>query len=360
MTTFDRYLLRRMAAALAKILVTFLAIFLLVDFVAARIADMLMYDVPPGVVAAYYLYLIPFVLNQAAPLAMLVAGLMVLGQAAQDNEVTAMLAAGVPLRRLVRMPVVLAAGAAVGLFAMQETIGATATDRAESINDRYFSTSGVRQRPPIAWANLEGGWTCIAGKFNRIALTGENISISRHTASTGEQIIARRMFWEPAVQQWLLEDGVWVVLDTQRNVRESLRRISQVPAPIAEPPERLFALDEAPERKTAAELRADIAYAAARGMPTDAYAVDYHVKFSWPALCFVMISLAIPFALRLRKGGVAISFGTSIAIALAYLAVFGVCVIFGHAERIPPVAAAWLANCVFLALGLVMFQRSPT
>ena len=102
-----------------------------------------------------------------------------------------------------------------------------------------------------------------------------------------------------------------------------------------------------------------IDHAAAMGAPVGRYLVDYHAKFARPALCFVMIWLAIPFALRVRRGGVAIGFGVSIMIALGYLLLFYVSMGMGNWEMLHPVAAAWLPNGVFMAAGAWMFWRTP-
>ena len=95
-------------------------------------------------------------------------------------------------------------------------------------------------------------------------------------------------------------------------------------------------------------------------MPVENRRVHYYAKFSQPFLCFVMIFIAIPFAMRLRRGGVAISFGVSLAIAAAYLVVFALGMLLGDAGRLPPPIAAWLGNIVFLGAGLVLFARTPS
>ncbi len=95
-------------------------------------------------------------------------------------------------------------------------------------------------------------------------------------------------------------------------------------------------------------------------MPVGKMRVDYQTKFAQPALCFVMIFLAIPFAMKIRRGGLAVSFGLSIAIAMVYMVVHIVAVSLGHSGRLPPVVAAWLANAVFFATGLILFLRTPT
>ena len=131
-------------------------------------------------------------------------------------------------------------------------------------------------------------------------------------------------------------------------------------APITESPEDLFALEEPADTKSAATLLADIRRAETRGVPVQSPWTDLYAKFSQPALCFVIIGLAIPFAIRIRRGGLAIGFGVSIAIGLTYLVLFRISMSLGHAGRLPPPVAAWLANFMFLALGLVLIRKTPT
>ena len=119
-------------------------------------------------------------------------------------------------------------------------------------------------------------------------------------------------------------------------------------------------MTEPAETKSARRLAADISAAASRGVPTNSLRVDYHAQFARPAICFVMVWLAIPFALRLRRGGLAISFGISILVAIAYLMIYGVCMTLGHAGRIHPEAAAWFANAVFMGAGMTLFVKTPT
>jgi len=95
-------------------------------------------------------------------------------------------------------------------------------------------------------------------------------------------------------------------------------------------------------------------------MPVQAQWVDYHAKFAQPALLFIMSLLAVPFAMRVRRGGIAVSFGLSIAIGLAYIFLFFVATGLGHIQQLPPAAAAWLPNALFLGAGLYLFRKTPT
>ncbi len=358
MKTLDRYLLRRMTGTLLRSLFALLFIYILIDLLTHRDIAILKYDVPAGVVLRYYLAFAPQILYRVAPFAVLIAGLLVLGDAAQNNEVTAVLAGGISLRRMVWMPVLVCLTFAVALFAFNETVGAAAAREANRIDENYFSQNPEFQRKGVSWANLGGKWTCHIDKFNRLALTGEGVLIHASEGDVFEQIEARRIYWDEARRKWILEDGRWYTITGNESARG--KRIRQQPAPFDETPDELFALDEPVETKTAGQLMDEILSAEKRAVPAGTLWVDYYAKFSQPALSFVMIWLAIPFALRVRRGGLGISFGISIAIAIAYLLVFSVAMSLGHADRLSPPIAAWLANALFFVVGAFLFWRTPT
>jgi lipopolysaccharide export system permease protein len=360
MTILDRYLLRRFAATLLKALVALVALYILVDLLTQRGDDIGSEETPWLAVVRYYAASTPFIVaTYAAPFAALVTALLVLGDTAQNNETTAALASGISLRRFVRMPLLAGAAFALVLLAMQETVGVEAAREAIAIEKNYFSRTPDTERTPVSWARLSGQWRCHVMKFNRIALTGEDALIYTLTADAQYMVSARRIYWDRNDDRWMLERGTWLAYDPQTREQRS-RRITQEPAPFTEPPEQLFALEQPPRTKTAAQLRDDIAYAEERNLRTEPLRVGYHAKLAQPSLSFVMVLLAVPFAIRLRRGGLAISFGAGIVIAMAYLMLFFVAQVLGEMGHLSPPLAAWLANIVFGATGLVMFFRTPT
>lgn len=361
-TLLDGHYGARLVAALLKVVLGLTALFIFIDLLTHRRTEIAEHGVPFSVVLRYYVLFIPYILYsfQVGALATLVAALLVLGNAAQNNEVTAALAGGISLRRFARMPVFVAALVSLAVFALQESAGVRANRKVQAIEQRYFSRNMEQMREGISWPRLEGGWTCHILKFNRIALTGEHVFMHNLAAGGIEQIQARRIYWDEDRRTWMIEDGRAFRFDPAQGILEESRVIRQEPAPLAESPAQLFALDQPAETKSIGQLAADIRHAARRGIPVQRPRVDWHAKFAQPALPFVMIWLAIPFALRIRRGGVAIGFGVSIAIALSYLMLFRVSMMLGHMGQLPPIVAAWLANAVFLATGLVLFHRTPT
>ncbi len=359
MTIVDRYFARRTIGLLLRALLAFVVLYIFIDLLTHRDLDFAQFDVPWSIIASYYLSFSPQIIFQVAPFALLVSVLLVIGDAAQHNEVTAMLAGGVSLRRIVRAPVCVALIFSASLFTAQETIGAKALARSAEIEQDYFSSNPDLERRGISWAHLSGGWTCHINKFNRIALTGEDVIMHLHTDENVEQIEARRIYWDEVAGAWFLEDGAWLKFDAavERMMQTAIR---QREAPITESPDDLFAMEQSANTKTALELARDISSARNRAVPTSAMQVAYYAKFAQPALSFVMVFLAIPFAVRIQRGGLAVSFGASIIIAMIYVVVFAVSVSLGQADRIAPMTAAWAPNVLFLATGLFLLWRTPT
>jgi len=361
MTIMDRHLARAFLLTLLKVTVSLVLLVVLIDFLTRQQSKIGRYDFPIHVLGTYYLTFVPTILfsYQVAAMAVLVSGLMVFGRAAQNNEVTALLAGGVGLWRLARAPILLALCAAFAAFGIEETLGTRAAALADRIEREHFRRFEADSSTGVSWTRLGDGWTCHTLAFNRAALTGQDVYLHRSEGRVWEHIEANRIYWDPDARAWVLEDGWRLRFDAEK-VEELKERITQARAPFTEPPEMLFALDQPSEGKSVGVLAADLRRAERLGIPTGRHWVDYHARFARPALCFVMVLLAIPFAIRLRRGGVAIGFGLSLAVGLAYITLFYVCLGLGTIGKLSPLAAAWLPTALFLAAGVVLCRRTPT
>lgn len=364
MKTLDAHMTRRLIWALSGAIVALLLLFVVIDLLTHRRSIILQHDVSSSTVAQYYIFLLPRLLLEyhIAALSMLVSSLFVLGSAAQHNEFTALLSCGVSLRRIARVPFLIACGVSIALFIMGETIAPVAARAALEIEKQYFgkhSGEAFADRPGIS-ANLNGGWTFHAFKFNRVALTGEDILILSRRGSQHEMIRAERIYWDPEEEAWILEGAKWAVFFPEKGMVAVVRRFAQVRAPLEETPEEWFAPFEDTSTRNAASLRDVIDSASKKGVPLTRLKVDYYGKFAKPFLPIVMVCLAVPFASRGSHGSLSAGFGISIALGLSYLLVFSVCQALGYTGYLSPIMAAWLANLMFLVGGAAFLARTPT
>ncbi|HIC38647.1 MAG TPA: LptF/LptG family permease [Candidatus Marinimicrobia bacterium] len=99
MKKLDLYLLRHFISILGMSLLGFLCVFIIVDLIENldRYIDNKM---PWGVVLQYYGYSLPYFINIALPMSMMIASVFSIGMMVKRNEWTAMKASGISLYRL--------------------------------------------------------------------------------------------------------------------------------------------------------------------------------------------------------------------------------------------------------------------
>jgi lipopolysaccharide export system permease protein len=362
MKKLDLYLIREMTRLVVRIVCALLGLFILIDILTHRRPQIIAHDVEWFIVAKYYLFLIPQLLHdyQVGALSVLIAGLLIMGRIAQRQELTAILSSGISLRRIVMGPVLVALFCSGGLFALGELAGPTATQNSIDIEKRYFGADrkGDRGgRSGVLWPNLDNGWQCDVQKFNREAMTGEQVLILGFFSDRTEKISVDRIYWDSNESVWIMERGNWGVLYDEGNTS---RRITQEVAPFKNTPEQLFAAEVDSGAYSSRELNQIRNEYPPINRTGRTIAVDYHLKFSSPMLCFVMIWLAIPFAVKLGRGNMALGITLSVFIGLAYLLVFLLTTSLGYSGVINPLLSAWLANGLFLIFGAFLFYRTPT
>ncbi len=362
MTLVDRYLAGRTASALFRTLLTILVLFIFIDMATRRRGDILEHSIPVSIVAEFYAMQVPTILRdyQVAAVAMLASYLLVLGRAAQNRETTALLASGISVYRFIRMPVLVGVVFALGVFGLSETIGVPAAARASLIKKTYFESTPGYKIAPISWANLDGGWTCHIYSFDRNTMSGEGVLMLNLGPAMDEQIEAEQIRWDERGDRWMLEGGMWSIFYPEERMEVESRRITLEASPIVESPKELFVSDVDSGSKTLPELRREIQVASHRHVPTRRTEVDYHSRLAKPVLSFVMMWLAVPFALQLGRAGIAASLVGGVGMGLIYLIADASALGLGDLGRLAPWLAAWLATFVFGAVAAVLMSRTTT
>ena len=88
------------------------------------------------------------------------------------------------------------------------------------------------------------------------------------------------------------------------------------------------------------------------------YLVELYLKISFPLTNFVVVLIGTALAIRVRRGGLAISFGLAVFISFVYYAIIRTGQALGHSGTLPPLIGAWLGNLVFGGLGLELLRRA--
>jgi len=342
MRILDRYVTLRLVRTVATALISLVALYVLFDLADHRRGDIIRQAVPMRVVAAYYLGWIPVIIVQMSPIALLLSTLYVLGMLAKNNELTAILAGGVNLRRATFGPICVAALLTMGIFALSEWVMPAGVGRARHIEQTYFKSKGPRKGQRLVWIEPGREATVSVKRYSPEERTGYDLLITESPADGLRLAIeADRMVWDSEMGTWILEDGKRTLYSQDSEQSEQFDR--EV-AGIRFAPDQIESLNVSPDELSAGRLRRMLIELGRGGMVSP----------------FIIVFLAIPFAARTARGGLAASLAISVAVGLGYVCSFSVCVGLAKAQMLPGWLGVWLANVAFLAGGLWMYGRMPT
>jgi len=88
------------------------------------------------------------------------------------------------------------------------------------------------------------------------------------------------------------------------------------------------------------------------------YLIEFHRRFALPTACLVLALVGIPLGLSSKKSGKSGGFVLTILLVFAYYVVSLVGVSLARQGRVSPWFGAWMADLVFLALGLFLLIRA--
>lgn len=369
MKIIDRYMLKEYLLPLAYIAGSFCMLYVVLDlfnqfpsFVEAKvpIVDVFIYY-------GYYLFavngFVPFIVV-ILPIALLLAALYTLTMFARHNELTAMCASGVSVRRL--MTPLMAVGFCASLLGAmaQETLGPYATRWVENYEQRVLKGKKEPSSVVIDYMFHSGSthrqW--LLDRFDQQdpgRFKGVRVLQEREDGTLKTEIIAKRA-------EWL--DGAWWFYEMQSRPYNEL---GEPAGPLSEPWDKPMEMTELTETPT--DLLNEIQQPdfmsswdmikTLRAKPNLSDAararreVDIYSRIAMPWSCMVLILLSLP----ATAGGVrrpalrSVAFGLAALFGFYFMVNMGM--ILGKRELMWPWLAGWLPNLVFLVIGGALTSR---
>jgi lipopolysaccharide export system permease protein len=353
----DRYLLGEFTRYYVLALGGFTGFVLLFD-AFEKLDTFIDYKATPVQVLSYYWNVLPYRALLVAPVAPLLATFLTLGGMTRYGEMTSIKAAGISLYRalvpLYAMGVLLAALS----FLVAEGIMPEANRRARDIlqtDIKGTSRRNLGSRIDVTYLGRENRFYVI----NRYDIGRDTMVEPMIQEFAGEHLV-RRLDAEKAFYR----EGTWVLVSGVE--RRFVEGGDEVAAPfdtlVADFPEvpSDFAKEETrPDEMSFPDLRRYTARVRESGASVDRYRTELHLRLSFPLANVIVILIASSLAVQVRRGGVALGFGFSLAIAFAYWSLIRAGQVLGYNGTLPPPVAAWLGNAIFLAVGGTLLYRTP-
>jgi LPS export ABC transporter permease LptG len=355
----DSYVLSNFVTYFVFWLLAFLAMGQIFTFFDL-LGDIVKNHIPLARVAVFHFFLTPLLIYEMLPISVLLAVLVTFGVMTKNNEVTAFKACGISVRRI-GLPAILASALlSAALFAADYSWIPKANQIQDAIHNeikgRYVQTY---LHPERKWVihNYRIFYYRGFDPSEKMMVEPYVFEIDPKTFRMVREIIAKSARWQPAINQWVWEQGS--ARDICRGVDEcNLQNFTVTSFPeITEVPDDFLIPVKLNQQMNYQELADYVKYLQDRGFDTVKLRVQYYKKFAVPAFAFIMALISVPFGFLVGNRGAMAGIGVSIAVALAYLALGQLFEQMGNVNYLPPVIAAWAPDALFSLGGFYMLLR---
>ena len=330
----------------------FIAIYQVVDF-TEKIARFTRSGAHWYHIAYFFIAKTPEIISQAAPLAVLMATLLTLGTLSMNSELTAMRSCGVSLGRI--SAPILAIALLVSVLSL--LIGELVLPRSYAART-YTQEVLIEKKSPSTYFRQHNIWHREEEAILRASLfdpaKGELKGITLWELAPGSTQPVRRTDASSGTldaRGWIFRDAV--VREFKTGEVAATRKAASLRVPLRLKPADLKVLGKYSDSMTIHELSRYCDKLRAGGYDPTRYLAQMHSRFSLPFGSAVMAFIGVPFALRGgRSSGIAFGIGLSLGVGFLYVIVNSIIISFGQVGLLPPLAAAWATNFIFLLAGI--------
>ena len=362
----DRYVGWTFISSYATALFVVMGLFIIMDL--ASNLDEFLEPWPDGstvssaVISGYYLFNLPFLFLQAAPFITLIAGLFTLTRLLTNNEVGAVLAAGMSGRRLLVPIFVGGLLAAIGMIVLRESATTTILPVRDSLHYTLTKKRAERIYKTLRMRDLSGSLLRFGEYYpGEPGMTPKGTDLDVHLRQGDlwlENITADIANWEE-------RDGEWGLALTngkrmEASDRQHVTKIDWLGRDLFDfTPE--LALTYRRSQENPLELSLLEAIELGRRNPDDVVyqtLMQYHLTF--PLANLVLLLVGLPLVMRHERARGVEGVAKGLLLCLFFFAVDFVCRNFGVQGALDPLLASWLPVLIFGSLGVVLFDALRT
>ncbi|MBI3990337.1 MAG: LPS export ABC transporter permease LptG [candidate division NC10 bacterium] len=356
MKILDRYIMMECLKAFLFAEVSFIGIYLVVDLFE-QLNRFLEAEAGTTTLFVYYLFSLPGIALQVAPVAALLAALLSLGNLAKHHELRAMQMGRISTPRIVLPLLLLASLLSLAVFALGESVIPLANRKAIAL----YKTR-VKKVPPYQLTRAQDLWyRASKNRFLHIALMETSTATMRDVTvyelrpdfTLTRRIVAKKASWGEG--GWNLEEGyIFTLKEGGALASEPFRKL---PLDLKETPQELGGLMRLPQEMNFLELRAYTRRLKESGIDASRYLVDLHAKGASAFAVLVMALIGAAFGLRVGRSGIMIWAGTCIPLGFVYWVLLSVGFALGKSGFLSAFLAAWLPNFFFTLGGIISIAR---
>jgi lipopolysaccharide export system permease protein len=294
----------------------------------------------------------------AIPLSILFASCYALSDLYAHNELIAVFASGVSLFRFTRMLLVFSLFFSVGLFFFDDMVVVPAYAKKVSLQKELLG-EGRSSDPGRIVALSQGGR--VVYKVDHYSeeeqrLTNLYIIVRNDDMSLRALLRADSADWQE--NKWVPANPIQYT--SEKDTLHITPVDPEILALLDEPSETFRNNTMSVEEVSVKEARVYIDKLQRTGMPVLKAKSDYHKKFSFPFVVFIVVFLSIGLSGKTRKNVFMVSLILCLFSAVAFYVLQMVTMLRAQFGGIPPVVGAWFPVFVFIGISAVLMRFAKT
>jgi lipopolysaccharide export system permease protein len=351
----ENYVAREFLKLTGLSLVTFVSLFIIVDFFE-KIDRLVRAQLGVAGLLEYLILKLPFAIGQVLPAAVLLGVMLTFGLMSRSHETMAIRTSGLNILSLIRHPIVYSGVVALLLLALNLYLIPWTQGRL----DLFWQTQ-VDKKPPRNLHNLEHFWykgdqaiyNIVMFRKDIQTLEGVKIYLFDRQFHLVQIIAAARAQWQG--DHWRFFDGSVQFFEPTGPVTGE--KFQQRDLVLTEHPKDFADLEKKVTEMDLNELYRYTARLERDGYKSTPYLVDLYSRFSLSLTPLILVILGLGLALRHEQIHLTSMVAVGLGLMFGYWLFFGFCASFGQAGRIPPLLAVIAPHLAFGTVAAVLMRQ---
>lgn len=323
--------------------------------------DIFKNDIPLPSILQFYLYLAPFAFVNMVPFASLLSSVYVFNSLSKNHEITAVIASGVSLWKLLRPVLVVTFGLCLLTFIVNDKFVPSTMEKANRIRQEELEQSDKEGSFEIKDITVygKGDQIIFAKSFDPKSNVLENVIIHKQGKDNEivSKISARFVRWRQA-GYWLGEDVIVFTAGEDGSFSGNPAVHKSKKVFIGERPADFVRNQGDPRFMGYMQLKRYIGiFKAGSSSTVKRLLVDLNYKLAFPFTALITVLVGVPFSIETGRSNALVGMARGIAVAMLYLPVMAISLALGKGGSLPPVVAAWMSNFIFAGVGIYFINR---
>jgi lipopolysaccharide export system permease protein len=355
MKTIDRYLVKQFFPILAVSVFMFMMLVILIDLFVNQTRFL---NNGAGIVQIFTvsLYYIPKSFLYALPVSLLFSSAYMLGDLYARNELSTILCSGIPFARLCVPLFVIGAAFSVFSFFFEDNVVVPTLRMKKDLSRQLLQSQEQKSSSDVVIKTNGGRLIYAVDYFDRLSETLNGLTIIELDEDGRFSSLVRASKAEWNGSSWSLSGSVMYEYQGEFIKMLPLDKNSRFTAE----PEAFRRGAIAAEDLKAGDVALLIRDLENSGLPTASAQTDYHHRFSFSTVSFVVVFLSVTLGGRFKKNILLMNLLASLGTAVVFYVVEMVTMMSARVGILPPAAGAWTPVFVCIAAGFFLLRYAKT